>query len=519
MALKLTFNPLSGQFDYIQDVSGFVPYTGATESLNLGGWNLVASEGSFSILNVDQVNIDGSAVTAVGTCLALNSGDCVELQSNTVVKAEADSEGFHVGAHGTGTSKYVPLYMYDDYGNRVQFKTQKMAGSAGYVINLPDPDQGTEDYYAVLAVTGSNSTYIPFFVEPNIISSDSGFTFKSSTATLTLGTSSTTGKLALVNDTRTTILDAPAATQTVTLPSVPLSTSALNITSAGDIGTVSNTGSGNNVLASTPTITTPAINTYAIITRTSLGSTPNYGLYIRNTTASTSSNRVQFSPEVRFYGSGWGTDGSVNVGLLAKIYLGTVTGTTVTSQLRFDMDQSGGGSETRMRLTNTGNLGVGLNATNPQAQLSVGGNGVANTGFYLGNQGYSYRQAVIADGDGEELFAVFPGYMTDGDHQVSIGDVNDAYNYCRVDVTFDRMKIVNGYLEINDALYGNIILGTTTGTKIGTSTSQKLAFWNATPIVQPATISDPSGGATVDAEARTAINTIIDRLQAIGLIA
>lgn len=31
----------------------------------------------------------------------------------------------------------------------------------------------------------------------------------------------------------------------------------------------------------------------------------------------------------------------------------------------------------------------------------------------------------------------------------------------------------------------NIVLGTTTGTKIGTSTTQKLAFYNSTPIVQP----------------------------------
>jgi len=36
---------------------------------------------------------------------------------------------------------------------------------------------------------------------------------------------------------------------------------------------------------------------------------------------------------------------------------------------------------------------------------------------------------------------------------------------------------------------------------------------------QGATISDPSGGTTIDAEARTAINAIIDRLQAHGLIA
>jgi hypothetical protein len=34
---------------------------------------------------------------------------------------------------------------------------------------------------------------------------------------------------------------------------------------------------------------------------------------------------------------------------------------------------------------------------------------------------------------------------------------------------------------------GNLITDTTTGTKIGTATTQKLAFWNATPIVQPTT--------------------------------
>jgi hypothetical protein len=33
----------------------------------------------------------------------------------------------------------------------------------------------------------------------------------------------------------------------------------------------------------------------------------------------------------------------------------------------------------------------------------------------------------------------------------------------------------------------NIVLNTTTGTKIGTATSQKLSLWNATPIVQPTT--------------------------------
>ena len=64
----------------------------------------------------------------------------------------------------------------------------------------------------------------------------------------------------------------------------------------------------------------------------------------------------------------------------------------------------------------------------------------------------------------------------------------------------------------------NVQLGKTTGTKFGTATNQKLAFYNTTPVDQPATVSDPSGGGTVDTEARTAIDALIDRLQELGLI-
>ena len=49
----------------------------------------------------------------------------------------------------------------------------------------------------------------------------------------------------------------------------------------------------------------------------------------------------------------------------------------------------------------------------------------------------------------------------------------------------------------------NIILNTTTGTKIGTSTTQKLGFWNATPIAKPTT---GIAGATFVAGAGTAVN-------------
>ena len=49
----------------------------------------------------------------------------------------------------------------------------------------------------------------------------------------------------------------------------------------------------------------------------------------------------------------------------------------------------------------------------------------------------------------------------------------------------------------------NIVLGTTTGSKLGTATSQKLGVWNATPIVQPTT---GVAAATFTANSGTAVN-------------
>lgn len=53
----------------------------------------------------------------------------------------------------------------------------------------------------------------------------------------------------------------------------------------------------------------------------------------------------------------------------------------------------------------------------------------------------------------------------------------------------------------------NLIFDTATGTKIGTGTTQKIGFWNATPVVQQ--VLATGGGATVD--------NVITFLQTIGL--
>lgn len=46
-----------------------------------------------------------------------------------------------------------------------------------------------------------------------------------------------------------------------------------------------------------------------------------------------------------------------------------------------------------------------------------------------------------------------------------------------------------------------------------------IGFFAATPVAQPAGVADATGGATIDAEARTAINAVITKLESLGLLA
>lgn len=58
-------------------------------------------------------------------------------------------------------------------------------------------------------------------------------------------------------------------------------------------------------------------------------------------------------------------------------------------------------------------------------------------------------------------------------------------------------------------------IGNTTGTIIATATTQKLAFWGTTPVVQPAHIADPTGSAGVGSDTvdLNVLNTTLSDLQ------
>lgn len=71
----------------------------------------------------------------------------------------------------------------------------------------------------------------------------------------------------------------------------------------------------------------------------------------------------------------------------------------------------------------------------------------------------------------------------------------------------------SGGFTIADA--NDIAVGTTTGTKIGTATTQKLGFFDKTPVVQPTAVADATDAAT----AITQLNALLARMRDLGLIA
>jgi hypothetical protein len=71
---------------------------------------------------------------------------------------------------------------------------------------------------------------------------------------------------------------------------------------------------------------------------------------------------------------------------------------------------------------------------------------------------------------------------------------------------------VNGNLNLSTK---DLVTDTTTGTKIGTGTTQKIGFFNATPVAQQAAVADSTDTTNV----ATQLNALLARLRTLGLIA
>ena len=160
-------------------------------------------------------------------------------------------------------------------------------------------------------------------------------------------------------------------------------------------------------------------------------------------------------------------------------------------------------------------------ADNNSAVFSVFNNG--------GTSGNFLQMRAYGNTTGSTLFGLSTNKLValfcNGDSGLAIG-TSSSTNLSFASNGTVRMTINSGGgLTFADA--NNIAFNTTTGTKIGTATSQKLAFWNATPIVQPTTAvasaARVGGGGTTVTDTDTfggyTIAQVVQALRNTGILA
>lgn len=121
-------------------------------------------------------------------------------------------------------------------------------------------------------------------------------------------------------------------------------------------------------------------------------------------------------------------------------------------------------------------------------------------GFLMGVDGSN--DFVMQQGSNRPIY-IRSGFSSNANNKVSF----------QTDGANERAKITSAGLTMTDAM--NIVAGTTTGSKIGTGATQKLGFWNATPVVQPTAVIDATDAPSVI----TQLNALLARMRTIGLIA
>jgi hypothetical protein len=221
--------------------------------------------------------------------------------------------------------------------------------------------------------------------------------------------------------------------------------------------------------------------------------------------------------------------------------IGTEKGSVGGSARALELQTDG---VTRLTVGTTGNVGIGT--TSPTEKLTVFNNTKSViTSQFASNQCLVFGGDTVVgpytashtDGNGNS-FGNFvgvrqrfgaAGFIIDTSPATSVGVARSWTERLRVEPANGNVGIgttsptaklhvvgtvlVGGTLTFSDA--NNIAVGTTTGTKIGTATTQKLGFFNATPVVQQAAVADATDAAT----AITQLNDLLAAMRTLGLIA
>lgn len=183
---------------------------------------------------------------------------------------------------------------------------------------------------------------------------------------------------------------------------------------------------------------------------------------------------------------------------LYSVLIGEGAGYSITTSINNFML----GTNTGWNLDGSDNIGIGAfvmyYSTTATDSVVIG----SGAGFHTDGSG----NVVIGSGAGDVAAGgcVFIGYQAgrseSNPNTLHISNTDTATPLIYGDFSTPALTF-NGTVTIADGY--NLASGTTTGMKLGTSTSQKLGVWNATPIVQPTT---GVAAATFTANAGTAVN-------------
>jgi hypothetical protein len=235
------------------------------------------------------------------------------------------------------------------------------------------------------------------------------------------------------------------------------------------------------------------------------------GILLANSTAAALDTQA-ISPGIVWQGNGWGTTASASTDVRFMIDMLPVQGTTASGTLRIRSNVASAGYNDRFVVTSDGNVGI---KTSSPVQILHLTNDTTQGAFVrldaiTGSPGFmTYRANGTLASPTAPVTNDFIGlwsmrghngtsYVT-GARAYMAGRASENWNTTNngTELLFAttpnasttnaiRLLIANdGTITFSDAC--NLAVGTTTGTKIGTATSQKLAFWNKTPIVQPTT--------------------------------
>lgn len=208
------------------------------------------------------------------------------------------------------------------------------------------------------------------------------------------------------------------------------------------------------------------------------------------------------------------------------------------------------------------NSGFGIQATagaTLMAEYRLNNNYTDSSGnarnLTAGGSGNSFVTGLVTAGTpaptATEILGSADGTINGSLATVTLGDVDSVYGtqnvieglQTRINILGTQLMLcqsalvtITGALTASGAVTagslalaegGNAVLGTTTGTKWGTSTSQKQAFWNATPVIQQTTASAAATHVGLGGAALTVTDTfdgytipkVVKILRTLGLLA